>query len=83
MSGWKLILGTPDERRAHKAALVDWFNAHREQLDEDSLKRLETNPLRILDSKNPTMQPMLEQAPRLLDYLSKSPVTIFAALRTA
>ncbi|HGD3512607.1 TPA: histidine--tRNA ligase [Klebsiella aerogenes] len=62
-------LGTPDERRAHKAALVDWFNAHREQLDEDSLKRLETNPLRILDSKNPTMQPMLEQAPRLLDYL--------------
>ncbi|BDH44573.1 histidine--tRNA ligase [Salmonella enterica subsp. enterica serovar Choleraesuis] len=63
-------LGTPEERKAHREQLVAWFNAHREQLDEDSLKRLETNPLRILDSKNPDMQPMLEQAPKLLDFLN-------------
>ncbi|WP_297207159.1 histidine--tRNA ligase [uncultured Pluralibacter sp.] len=62
-------LGTPDERRQHRIKLVEWFTQHSELLDEDSLRRLESNPLRILDSKNPQMQPMLEQAPRLLDYL--------------
>lgn len=63
-------LGTPEERAEHRAALVSYFEQHRELLDEDSLIRLDKNPLRILDSKNPDMQGMLEDAPQLLDYLS-------------
>ncbi|MGK3143599.1 histidine--tRNA ligase [Pantoea sp. C2G6] len=64
-------LGTPDERRQHRTKLVEWFGQHRALLDEESLKRLEQNPLRILDSKNPAMQEMIEQAPRLLDFLEQ------------
>lgn len=75
-------LGTPDERRAHREKLVEWFNAHRSELDKDSLKRLETNPLRILDSKNPAMQAMLEQAPRLLNYLNDESRHHFSMLCT-
>lgn len=63
-------LGTPEERAEHRAALVSYFEQHRELLDDDSLIRLDKNPLRILDSKNPDMQGMLEDAPQLLDYLS-------------
>ena len=63
-------LGTLEERQQHRQQLLQWFTEHRSELDEDSLKRLETNPLRILDSKNPAMQPMLEQAPKLLDFLN-------------
>lgn len=73
-------LGIPEERRAHREALVAWFSAHRDQLDEDSLKRLETNPLRILDSKNPEMQAMLNQAPCLLDFLQEGSRQHFAAV---
>ncbi|WP_075181838.1 histidine--tRNA ligase [Pantoea sp. 1.19] len=73
-------LGTPDERRDHREALVAWFTAHRDVLDEDSLKRLENNPLRILDSKNPEMQPMLEQAPRLIDHLQPASRDHFATV---
>jgi len=62
-------LGTPDERRQHRSKLVEWFTQHRDCLDDESLIRLEQNPLRILDSKNPDMQEMIEQAPRLLDFL--------------
>jgi len=62
-------LGQPDERRAHRDALVAYFQAHAEQLDADSLRRLELNPLRILDSKNPALQVLIEHAPRLIDYL--------------
>lgn len=62
-------LGTPAERSAHREALVTYFKQHIELLDEDSLIRLEKNPLRILDSKNPTMQSMLQGAPQLLEYL--------------
>ncbi|CAH0532736.1 Histidine--tRNA ligase [Vibrio stylophorae] len=62
-------LGTPEERTAHRAELVAYFEAHKDELDEDSLRRLETNPLRILDSKNPEMQAMIEGAPKLLDHL--------------
>lgn len=76
-------LGTPDERRAHKAALVDWFNAHREQLDEDSLKRLETNPLRILDSKIRPCSPCWNRRRDCWITCSKTPSPFFAALRTA
>lgn len=73
-------LGTPEERKAHREKLVAWFNAHREILDEDSLKRLQSNPLRILDSKNPAMQPMLAQAPRLLDFLNEESRRHFEAV---
>ncbi|OON39337.1 histidine--tRNA ligase [Izhakiella australiensis] len=65
-------LGTLEERREHRRELVKWFEQHRELLDADSLTRLEVNPLRILDSKNPEMQEMIDQAPRLLDYLHEA-----------
>jgi len=62
-------LGTVAERAVYRESLVDYFNAHLAQLDEDSVRRLETNPLRILDSKNPAMQALIAQAPELMDYL--------------
>ncbi len=62
-------LGQPAERAAHRAALVDYFERHVDQLDEDSQRRLRTNPLRILDTKNPAMQGLVEAAPRLMDHL--------------
>ncbi|PSB84778.1 histidine--tRNA ligase [Photobacterium damselae] len=63
-------LGTIEERLEHRKALINYFKKHQDLLDEDSLIRLEKNPLRILDSKNPQMQTMLENAPKLLDYLT-------------
>ena len=62
-------LGDAEARAAHRSALVDYFTAHRDALDEDSLRRLERNPLRILDTKNPQMQALVEAAPKLTDYL--------------
>ena len=62
-------LGTLEERAVYKASLVDYFQQHLDELDEDSQRRLKTNPLRILDSKNPSMQALIEQAPKLLDAL--------------
>ncbi|MFM2068737.1 MAG: hypothetical protein RLZZ584_3646 [Pseudomonadota bacterium] len=62
-------LGQPAERAAHRAALVAYFEAHADQLDEDSRRRLATNPLRILDSKNPAMQALVEAAPKLAEHL--------------
>jgi histidyl-tRNA synthetase len=62
-------LGQPAERLAHRAALIAHFEAHVDLLDEDAKRRLQTNPLRILDTKNPAMQAMVESAPRLLDFL--------------
>ena len=74
-------LGQPDERRAHRAALVAYFESARELLDTDSLRRLHTNPLRILDSKNPALQPLVEAAPRLLDHLGDASRAHFDAVR--
>jgi len=62
-------IGTPESRQAYKAVLVDYFGKHRELLDEDSLRRLERNPLRILDSKNPELAELIKVAPLLSDYL--------------
>jgi histidyl-tRNA synthetase len=62
-------IGDPGERAAHRSALVDYFRAHSGALDEDSRRRLETNPLRILDSKNPSMQGIIAGAPKLVDQL--------------
>jgi histidyl-tRNA synthetase len=62
-------LGTAAERESYRGELVGYLSARRDQLDEDSLRRLETNPLRILDSKNPTMAQLIQEAPALLDHL--------------
>lgn len=64
-------LGALDERKAHREALIKYFEAHRELLDEDAQRRLYTNPLRILDTKDPDMQDLVNAAPKLLDYLGE------------
>jgi histidyl-tRNA synthetase len=74
-------LGTAQARGAHRTALVNYFNQHADLLDEDSQRRLITNPLRILDSKNPAMQEMLAGAPALLDYLDDESAAHFATLQ--
>lgn len=61
-------LGQPDERKLHRAALIEYFEKHANVLDTDSRRRLHLNPLRLLDSKNPEMQTLIEAAPRLMDY---------------
>ena len=74
-------LGQSDERRAHRAALVDHLEQHRGLLDAEALRRLHSNPLRILDTKNPAMQPLVESAPKLIDYLGEASLKHFDALR--
>ncbi len=64
-------IGSNDERRAFRGKLIAYFEGHREVLDEDAQRRLLTNPLRILDSKNPAMQSVIEAAPRLMDHLGE------------
>lgn len=64
-------LGQADERAAHRAALISHFEQHREVLDEEALRRMHTNPLRVLDTKNPAMQEMANIAPRLFDFLGE------------
>ena len=73
-------LGTADSRAAYRSVLVDYLQQHQTLLDEDSLRRLETNPLRVLDSKNPDMQDMIEAAPRLMDYLDDESKQHFESL---
>ena len=74
-------LGTSEERAAYRSTLVSYFQQHLSVLDEDSLRRLETNPLRILDSKNPAMQDMLQQAPVLLNHLGADSLNHFNRLK--
>jgi histidyl-tRNA synthetase len=62
-------LGTPESRRQYRALLVTYFERHRAGLDADSLRRLESNPMRILDSKNPAMKEIIAGAPVLTDHL--------------
>ena len=64
-------LGTPESRRAYREQLVTYFSGYKHQLDSDSLRRLDGNPLRILDSKNPDLQEIIAQAPVLTDYLDE------------
>jgi histidyl-tRNA synthetase len=64
-------LGSAEVRQAYRDTLVNYLQQHRDQLDEDSLRRLDTNPLRILDSKNPAMQTMIEAAPKLVEHLDE------------
>ncbi|HSJ48564.1 MAG TPA: histidine--tRNA ligase [Gammaproteobacteria bacterium] len=75
-------LGTLEARGRYREALVAYLGQHRAALDEDSLRRLESNPLRILDSKNPDMQALIEAAPRLSDYLDEESKQHFTRLCT-
>lgn len=62
-------LGSAEARENYRSVLVDYFTQHKDQLDEDSTRRLSTNPLRILDSKNKDMQSLINAAPKLMDHL--------------
>ena len=64
-------LGSPESRKEYKRQLQDYFNDHQKELDEDSLRRLERNPLRIFDSKNPDLQEIIESAPKMVDFLDQ------------
>jgi len=74
-------LGQPCERLAHRQALIAHFEAHQDALDEDARRRLYSNPLRILDSKNPVMQPIVNAAPKLLDFLGEASLAHFESLQ--
>ena len=72
LAGVRLLInsiGDAPERAAHRAALVAWFEQHIDALDDDARRRLHANPLRILDSKNPALQPIIAGAPKLVDRL--------------
>lgn len=73
-------LGDTESRRAYRAALVDYFSAHRDQLSEDSRNRLERNPLRILDSKDEGDRRLIAEAPLFTDYLNEASRDFFAAV---
>jgi histidyl-tRNA synthetase len=70
-------LGQPDERKAHRAALIAYFEKHIDQLDEEAKRRLHSNPLRILDTKNPAMQALVTAAPKLIDHLGEASLKHF------
>ena len=63
-------IGDPEDRLTYRAELIRYFESHQDILDEDAKRRLHQNPLRILDSKNPAMQQMIEGAPKLSNYLN-------------
>lgn len=65
-------LGGAESRTRYRKKLVEYFTLHENQLDEEAKKRLQTNPLRLLDSKNPDLKPLIDQAPTLEDFLEKS-----------
>ena len=74
LNDWRLeinSLGQPEERARHREQLVAHFEQHADVLDEDARRRLHSNPLRILDSKNPAMKTVVESAPRLIDFLGE------------
>lgn len=75
-------LGQPDERKAHRAALISYLEQHVDVMDEEARRRLHSNPLRILDTKNPAMQAMVEAAPRLIDFLGEQSLAHFEALKS-
>ena len=75
-------LGTQESREQYRSILTDYLQTHQDLLDDDSLRRLQTNPLRILDSKNPAMQEMIEKAPRLMEHLDEESKSHFEQLCT-
>jgi len=75
-------LGQPAERMAHRQALIAHLEAHADLLDEDGRRRLHTNPLRILDTKNPALDAVVAAAPRLMDFLGPASLAHFDAVRS-
>ncbi len=74
-------LGQPEERAQHRAALITYFEENAELLDEEARRRLHTNPLRILDTKNPAMQDLCSAAPKLIDYLGDESLAHFEGVQ--
>ena len=74
-------LGQPHERLSHRQALVAYLERHQDLLDEDAKRRLYTNPLRILDTKNPAMQSLVATAPRPIDYVGELSLAHFNSLK--
>ena len=75
-------LGTRQEQATYRDQLVQYLRDHREQLDEDSVRRLELNPLRVLDSKNPALQSLIERAPAPIDHLGEGSSEHFAQVQS-
>ena len=76
-------LGVPAERAAHRSALIGHFEAHADQLDAEARRRLHSNPLRILDTKNPAMQALVNAAPQLTGFLGEASLKHFDAVKSA
>jgi histidyl-tRNA synthetase len=76
-------LGVPDERRAHRLALIQYFETHADALDADAQRRLHSNPLRILDTKNPAMQALVDAAPQLMSFLGEGSLKHLEAVKGA
>jgi len=74
-------LGTPASRQVYRDALREYFKQHLSQLDEDSVRRLDGNPMRILDTKNPAMKELVTNAPLITDYLDGESAAHFATLQ--
>ncbi len=74
-------LGEPAERKAHRAALITYLEQHSDILDEEARRRLHSNPLRILDTKNPAMQSLVDAAPRLIDFLGAESLAHFSSVK--
>ncbi|MGE5451008.1 MAG: histidine--tRNA ligase [Acidobacteriota bacterium] len=74
-------LGQPAERLAHRQALIEHLQSHHDVLDEEARRRLHSNPLRILDTKNPAMQSVVESAPKLIDFLGTESLAHFDAVK--
>jgi histidyl-tRNA synthetase len=84
LSGIRLeinTLGSSEERQRYRAELIAYFESHRDSLDADAQRRLYSNPLRILDSKNPHMQALIEGAPTLIDFLGEASLEHFAGVQ--
>ncbi len=76
-------IGDAEERNRHRADLITYFEKHKGLLDEDAQRRLYANPLRILDTKNPDMQDMVNAAPKLIDYLGEESLRHFEGVQAA
>jgi histidyl-tRNA synthetase len=84
LSDWRLeinSLGQPEERAQHRTQLIAHFEQHADELDEEAHRRLHSNPLRILDTKNPAMKAVVESAPRLIDFLGPQSLAHFDGLK--
>ncbi|WJF91201.1 histidine--tRNA ligase [Paraburkholderia bonniea] len=74
-------LGLAEERAAHRVELIAYLEKHREALDDDAVRRLYTNPLRVLDTKNPALQDIVQNAPKLIDFLGEASKAHFEGLQ--